>query len=644
MKYQKLFSKGKIGKMELKNRIVMPPMGTGLNSVSGEATEHIIRYYEERAKGGCGLIITEISRIDDEWGIGMPNQLQPTHGKFVAGIERLARAVHKHDSKILLQLHHPGRENRSSLIDGRQIVAPSAIPCKVVGEMPRALTTAECEMLVQKFIRGAVFAMMAGCDGVELHAAHGYLINQFLSPYTNVRTDKYGGNFEKRMRFIAEIINGIRAACGPNFIISVRISADEFVEGGLRMEDSVEIARRLEYLGINCINVSTGIYESSSTIVEDYVYEQGWKKHYAAAIKKAVKMPVIACCNIKRPEVAEQLLEEECCDFVALGRQQLADPEWGNKAKAGRLDDIRPCIGCLYCFKEIGALRTIKCTVNARCGREVEFAKFEKDGNGRKVVVIGGGPGGMEAARVLAIRGFNVTLLEKKDKLGGTLNVGDKPPHKEYITWLVNHLAAQIKNLGVEIKLNTPGTVEEVKKYNPYAVIVAAGGNPTVPPIPGVDKAHVVFAEDVILGNVDVKGKDIAIIGGGVTGMEVAEMYGNDCNASIFEMTGSVAPGLYPTILRRFIARVAETGTKTYTNTRVLSIGDGDITVADAAGAQRTQKADLVVLAVGTTAPRAYTDELEANFDIVKVIGDAKKAGLISDAIREGFERAFVLE
>ncbi|MBR2742371.1 MAG: FAD-dependent oxidoreductase [Clostridia bacterium] len=643
MKFEKLFQKGRIGKMELKNRIVMPPMGTGLNSASGEVTEHIIKYYEERAKGGCGLIITEISRVDDEWGIGMPNQIQVTHSKYIAGIERLAKAVHKHDSKLLIQLQHAGRENRSALIDGRQIVAPSAVPCKVIGEMPRALTTAECEMLVAKFVKGAVIAKMATADGVELHAAHGYLINQFLSPYTNKREDKYGGNFEKRMRFIQEIIDGIRAKCGRDFIISVRISADEFVEGGLRIEDSVEIARRLEYMGINCINVSTGIYESSYTIVEDYVFEQGWKRKYAAEIKKNVKMPVIACCNIKRPEVAEELLETGVCDFVALGRQQLAEPEWGNKSKAGRLDDIRPCIGCLYCFKEIGAMRTIKCTVNPRLGREVEFARFEKDGDGRKVVVAGGGPGGMEAARVLAIRGFDVTLLEKSDKLGGTLNIADKPPHKKYLTWLVNHLEHQIKDLGVDIKLNCEATVDEIKKYNPYAVIVAAGGTPTVPRIPGVDKANVVLAEDLIVKkHVDLKGKNVAIIGGGVTGLEVAEMFGADCSATVYEMARAVGTSLYPTIGRRLLMRLGQNGTKIETGTTVASIGDGEITVATRAGA-RKEKADVVVLAVGVTPNRRLADEIEAAFDNVKVIGDAKQAGLISDAIREGFEKAFVL-
>ncbi|MBQ4250059.1 MAG: FAD-dependent oxidoreductase [Clostridia bacterium] len=643
MKYEKLFQKGKIGKMELKNRIVMPPMGTGLNSASGEVTEHIIKYYEERAKGGCGLIITEISRVDDEWGIGMPNQIQVTHSKFIAGIERLAKAVHKHDSKLLIQLQHAGRENRSSLIDGRQIVAPSAIPCKVVGEMPRALTTAECEMLVGKFVKGAVIAKMANADGVELHAAHGYLINQFLSPYTNKREDKYGGNFEKRMRFIQEIIDGIRLKCGRDFIISVRISADEFVEGGLRIEDSVEIARRLEYMGINCINVSTGIYESSYTIVEDYVFEQGWKRQYAAAIKKAVKMPVIACCNIKRPEVAEELLETGVCDYVALGRQQLAEPEWGNKSKAGREDDIRPCIGCLYCFKEIGMMRTIKCTVNPRLGREVEFARFEKDGDGRKVVVVGGGPGGMEAARVLAIRGFDVTLLEKSDALGGTLNVADKPPHKKYLTWLVNNLSHQIKELGVDIKLNCAATVDEIKKYDPYAVIVAAGGTPTVPRIPGIDGANVVLAEDLIVKkHVDLKGKNVAIIGGGVTGLEVAEMFGGECNATVYEMARAVGTSLYPVIARRLLMRLGQNGTKIETGTSVVSIGDGEITVATRAGA-RKEKADVVVLAVGVTPQRQLADEIEAAFDNVKVVGDAKKAGLISDAIREGFEKAFVL-
>jgi len=333
----------------------MPAMGVSLATHNGEASDNMISYYEERAKGGCGLIITEITRIDNEYGVGTPNQLSLTDLSHVPQLERLVHAVHKYDSKLFVQLHHPGRETKSKLINDKQIVAPSAIMCKKTQEMPRALTTEECDAIMKAFVKGAVLAKTAGADGIELHAAHGYLLNQFLSPYTNKRTDKYGGNFTNRIRILAEIITAIKHLCGPDFPISVRISADEFVEGGLKLEDGIKIARTLESYGVDVINVSCGIYESGITIVEPNSYAQGWKKHLASAIRKNVKVPVIAVNNIKTPDVAEQLLEEGVCDFVGIGRGQLADPEWSNKAKRDESDYIRKCIGCLYCFEELGS-------------------------------------------------------------------------------------------------------------------------------------------------------------------------------------------------------------------------------------------------------------------------------------------------
>ena len=335
MEYNYLFKKGQIGKLTLKNRIVMPAMGTSLASSTGEASDRMIKYYEERAKGGCGLIITEITRIDDETGVGTPNQLCATNANQIPRLERLARAVHKYDTKIFLQLHHPGRQSHSRLIEGRQIAAPSPIPCKTIGEMPREMTTEEIEGLVKKFVAGAKIAQIAGIDGVELHGAHGYLIGQFMSPLTNKRTDKYGGSFVNRMRFVTEIILGIRHICGPNFPISVRIDGDEFVEGGITQEEAIKMARYLESIGVDAINVSSGTYESAVTIIEPVSYPEGWKKHLAEGIKKSVKIPVIACNNVKTPEVAERLLAEGICDFIALGRAQLADSEFGKKAMEG---------------------------------------------------------------------------------------------------------------------------------------------------------------------------------------------------------------------------------------------------------------------------------------------------------------------
>ena len=303
--YEKLFSRGKIGNLELKSRIVMPPMGTSMACANGEASPEIIRYYEERAKAGCALICTEITCVDEETGAGGFYQLHATSPKYVQSLKKLADTMHRYDTKIFLQLHHPGREISSAMEPAGEIVAPSAIPCPVIGEVPRAMTTAEVEAMGKKFVKAAMMAKMAGMDGVELHAAHGYLLNQFMSPLTNKRTDRYGGDFVNRMRLIAEIIIGIRYACGPDFPVSVRISANEYLEGGIDLKEGVRIARYLESLGIVSINVSCGTYATGDTIVEPYYRDECWKKDLAATIKAAVKIPVIAVNTVKNPATAE---------------------------------------------------------------------------------------------------------------------------------------------------------------------------------------------------------------------------------------------------------------------------------------------------------------------------------------------------
>lgn len=644
MSYEKLFQKGKIGSLTLKNRIVMPAMGTGFASSTGEASDEIIRYYEERAKGGCGLIITEITRIDEETGIGMSCQLSATSGKHIQRLERLADAVHRYDTKIFAQLHHPGRETPSKLLGGKQIVAPSPIACKVVGETPRELTTAECEAMTKKFVAGAVIARTAGLDGVEVHAAHGYLINQFLSPYTNKRTDKYGGNFVNRMRFLTEIIVGIRYAC-PGFPISVRISADEFIEGGLKLEDSVKIARYLESIGVSAINVSCGTYESGYTVIEPYTLPEGWKKHLAAAVKKAVKIPVIAVNNIKHPAVAEQLLEEGVCDFVGIGRGQLADAQWGSKAKYGQEALLRKCLGCMHCFKVANMGRAIQCTVNPVLGRETVYGddKLIRDGAGRTVAVIGGGPGGMQAAYVLAKRGFQVVLFEKAPQLGGSMNLADKPPHKELITEFIETQKNELAAVGVEVRLNTPGTVDAVKALNPYGVVVAVGGDPIRPNVPGIDGANVYSAEDILAGKVRLTGKNVAVIGGGVTGLETAEVLGENNKVAVIEMMGAVGTTLYPSVRGMLLKRLGELGVEIVTDHSLTGIGEGRINlIRTSMGYAEEREADAVVIAIGVRPRSALVEEFEAAFDKVTAVGDARRAGLIADATREANDKAFV--
>ena len=642
MYYEHLLSPGSIGGLYLKNRVVMPAMGVNLANTNGEATEVISRYYEERAKGGVGLIITEIARIDEEYGVGTPNQLSVTEGRHIPHLERMISSIQKYGTKVFIQLHHPGRETKSALIGGKQIVAPSEVMCKVTGEMPRALTTEECESLVKKFIKGAVIAKTAGADGVEIHAAHGYLLNQFLSPYTNHRTDKYGGSFHNRIRILSEIITGIKYMCGTHFPVSVRLSADEFVEGGLRLPDSVKIARTLESYGIDALNISSGIYESATTIIEPGSYAQGWKKHLASEIRKNVKIPVIAVNNIKDPETAEALLEEGVCDFVGIARGHLADPYFVHKASTGRSKEIRKCIGCLNCFAELNQGRHIKCTVNGALGREVEFSSLEKNGVGKVAAVIGGGPAGMQASLVLDKKGYQVVLFEEKDHLGGTLNVAYQAPLKDKVKAMNDGLISEIEASSVEVRLGKKASVEDVKALNPSSVFVAVGASPSIPPIPGIDKDNVQKAEDVLLGKVKPVGR-VLIIGSGLTGLETAEVLAEKGHpVTVVEMQKEIGPGINRTILIDLMMRFKKFSPALLPNHKLLSISDQGVMLMN----QRTSQgifveADTIVLALGVSPRREQVAAFRQSFNNVRVIGDANRGGRIQEAIKDGYQEAF---
>lgn len=643
--YEKLFSRGRIGNLELKSRIVMPPMGTSMAAMNGEASDRIIRYYEERAKAGCGLICTEVTCVDEDWGCAGFYQLHASSMRYAQSLKKLADAVHKYDTKIFLQLHHPGREINSIYQGKGQIVAPSAIPCPVCREMPHELTTAECEGLVNKFVAAAKVAKMAGMDGVELHAAHGYLINQFLSPHTNKRTDKYGGDFFGRMRFIDEIVINIRMQL-PGFPVSVRYSADEFLPDGITLEEGVKIARHLESIGVVSLNVSCGTYETGNTIVEPYFRKEMWKKHLAASVKAAVKIPVIAVNTVKYPATAEKLLEEGVCDFVALGRAQLADPEWAKKTKEGNEKLIRKCMGCMFCFKSALSGMPIICNANPTLGLEELYNEdtLKKDGNGRTIAVIGGGPAGMQAAQVMARRGYKPVIFEKGAELGGQMNIAKLPENKEMLGELVKTLIAQTEDLGIEVRLNTEASIEDIKALNPAGVIVAAGSKPFKLPVPGADKENVSLASDVLLGNVRYENKSIVVVGAGVTGIETAETLAIQGNkVTIIEMGTAVGDPLYPSLKAYYGKRLAELGVEIKTMTRLFEICDDKVVVRNSATAFRGEiPCDAVVFANGVRSERTVAEACYANFDKVICVGDVNNTGLIGDALRDANSKAWV--
>lgn len=644
MSYVKLFEPGKIGSLELKSRIVMPAMGCSLAESSGEAGARMIKYYADRARGGAGLIITEITRVDDETGVGTPNQLSVTNTHVISQLHRLVEAVHAYDTKLFVQLHHPGNQTPSRLIGGKQPVSASDVTCKVIGEQPRALETEEVEAMVKKFVTGAVIAQKAGVDGVEIHAAHGYLVSQFLSPLTNKRTDKYGGSFEGRLRFITEIIMGIRAYCGPKFPISVRMNGNDYLPGGLEDEDGIRIAQYLEKLGVNCINVSCGMYDSGSTIIEPSYYAEGWKKHLGANIRKAVSIPVIAVDAIKHPSVAEQMLEEGNCDFVGIARGFLADADWGLKAKCGNEKVLRKCLGCMECFRILNDGLPLGCTVNPVLGREFEWGdeKLVKNGGGKTVAVVGGGPAGMEAALTLAKRGFKVVLFEKGGKLGGTANLAAIPPNKGLLNELVDTMAAQIEEAGVEVHLNTPGTLEVINAAGAEAVFLATGGKPVCPNLPGIERA--VTAEDVLAGKAEVKGENVVVVGGGVTGLETAETLAKDHKVTVVEMLDKVGGNLYPSIVLHLAQEIMKAGGTIAKGKALVEVLEDKVCVKDTKTEELAAlPADTVVLAMGVRPERPEFAELSKAFgDNLILVGDADRTGQIYDALHTAHDRAFV--
>lgn len=639
MTYDTMKSPVFIGQVKIANRVVMPAMGVNLSSPAGGVSDDIIAFYEARARGGVGLIISEITRISDGEGIGEPCQLAARGIGDIPDLQRLMDAIHKYPTKLFIQLQHPGIMASPALI-GRQAVSASSIE-GWPGSPGRCLETNECESLVEAFIRGAEVARQAGADGVELHAAHGYLINQFLSPAFNLRTDKWGGDFEGRMRFVTEIIKGIKNRCDQSFPISVRINAEEAIPNGIRLEESARIAIALEDAGADAINVSC----YSKGCIDPGSYPQGWKKYMAEAIKKVVSIPVISVCNIKEPEIGEQLLQEGVCDLIGVGRGHLADPEWCKKSFEGRKEEIRLCIGCMTCFEEICKPHRVKCAVNPVTGREREYSAPQKNGEGRKVVVVGGGPAGIEAALVLKERNFKPVIFEEKKRLGGALNIADKGYGKMIMTKYTDSLITQIKKAGIEVRYDEVATVEKIKALDPCGIFVACGGHPVKPPIPGIDHDHVCTAEEVLLGQTKPKGS-VAVIGSGMTGLEASEILASSgCHLTIVEMVESLGPGMYPPLVENLMERIMPHSPKIFTMHRLEQIDDSGITIKNLPEKEPLfLPVDWVVLAVGGQPRAEVVDNIRSSFSNVRIIGDAVKCGRILEATQDAHAKAFVFE
>ena len=589
----KLFTPGKIGKLTIKNRAVLAPMQMMYGEHLGYAGEKAIAYYEERARGGVGLIIVEGVNVDEVNNKPWNLQMSLASDKYTASFQPLTEAIHKYDCRCFVQLHHYGA--KSAPTAAGKAWAVSEVPVAPGGPSAHKMTVEEIKIVEQRFVDAAVRAQKAGFDGVELAGSHGYLLHQFLSPYYNDRTDEYGGSIENCLRIYTEIVQGIKARLGRDFPVSVRFCGDEFtphIPKTRTVEDAPAIARVLEAAGADALNMSNGNNFNADANCEPYSYDSFFMK----------------------------------------------------KAAKGDVAGIRKCIGCMYCREQLYAQLPVKCALNPRVGYESVYPLVpEQDGAGRVVVVIGGGPAGMQSAVTLAKRGFDVTLFEKEDTLGGTMNLADKGPHKEKITRFVETMKAEVERAGVKVLLGKAPSIDEVKALAPEGVVMAAGAAPIVPRIPGVDKPHVCTAYDVISGDVKVSGK-VALIGSGITGLECAEMMLNEgCQVAMVEMLDAVGTGMFSVIINDIMSRIKPKDPTMYLHTMLTEIGDGYVMVKDVkTGEEKRIEADHVVLSLGV-APRAdVLAEYRSAFKNVICVGDNAQRGRIPHATKEGYIKSLV--
>ena len=630
----RLWEPFQIGQMELRNRIVMPPMVTRYGTEDGCVTERTRDYYEARAKGGAALLIVEATYIHLR-GWAFANQLGISDDRFIPGMSELVQAIHRHGAKAAIQLHHGGRMAKSEL-SGMQPVAPSplAIPG---GEIPKELTVDEIAEIITFFVEAALRARKAGFDGVEIHGAHSYLIDQFLSRSSNKRQDIYGGVLRNRARLLVEVIKAVKEAAGENYPVWCRINGKEYgTEEGTTLEEAQEIAQMAQSAGADAINVSA-FGPKAPTNLTSPKFVPAVIEDLAEGIKQAVNVPVIAVGRIA-PEVGERILEEGKADLIAIGKALLADPELLNKVASGRPEDVTPCIICMGCRDDLRypAVLGIRCSVNAALGKEKEY-RIVPAKSSRKVLVVGGGPAGMEAARVAALRGHKVALWEKESRLGGQLIEAAIPPHKDRIGFLTEYLQTQLKKLDVEVELSKEATAAMIEEFKPEVVILATGIKPLIPEIPGLDKARVVQAGDVLEGKVEV-GNRVVVMGGELVGCETAEfLVEKGKKITVMRRGAEMALGVGPSLRGFFLSRLLEKGVTLLTEIRYNEVTSGGLVVTTKEGEKKTIEADTIVLAAGSIPDKKLYQDIKGKVPEVHCVGDCVEPRTIRDAIAEGY-------
>jgi len=628
--------------LTLRNRIVMPGMDTNFGDEQGNIGEDTYRYYERRARGGAGLIIVEGAYFDKR-GAGTQNMLALDSRKRIPQFTRLTEMIKRHGARTLLQVYHAGAQ-ATSFMAGMKPVGPSAVPFQMSGETPRRLGKLEIRAIVWGYARACNRAMHAGFDGVEIHAGHGYLMNQFFSPRTNKRRDEYGGGFDDRIRLHMEVLNAVRSNCRSDFIIAFRLNGRDYIDGGIEIEETCRLAQILEQGGLDLLNVTGGVFDSPGFPVVPYMnYPRGVFADAAGRIRQSLsgRTPVCVVGRINTPESAEKILNEGKADLIALGRALIADPDFPGKVAEGRADQIRPCIGCNACLDRIMTEQPVACTVNA--GLLDENASATPPQQQRRVLVAGAGPAGLEAARTAAQRGHHVTLIEAGERIGGALHAASSAPMKQEIRQLVPYYERLLQELPIDLRLSTRLTAALVKDLHPDTLILATGSGFEVSGIQGVEScAHSTYAE--LLSGTIPAGKRICVLGGGMIGLDVADLLaGMRKQVTIVEAGKRLAADLYALVGREMEAVVARSEhIRIYLQTTVSRIHD-QVLYGERDGTSLEIPFDHLVLASGRIAAPNPLDGAERQVEQVIRIGDCGQPGLIFNAIHGGYQTALAI-
>ena len=642
--YTKLWQPIKINKMRLRNRIMLSAMGTFTPMQDGTDSEEGIRYYEERAKGGAGLIMTGAMFLSEKTAQGGPT-LALYNTRAIPKTTVLVERVHRWGAKICLQLSCGTGRNGMPDIGERVPISSSANPSFYNPEMIcRPLEVDEIKEIMKEFAVAAQFALNAGFDAVEVHGHAGYLIDQFISPQWNHRTDEYGGSWENRTRFAKEIVESIRNVVGPNFPIIFRISLDHMYKGGRTLEDSMPILELLEKAGVDAFDIDSGCYETMDYIFPTCYTGEACMAYVCEEARKHVTVPIINAGNHSM-ETAVELLDSGNADIISFGRQLIADPQFPNKLKAGHREDIRPCILCNEeCIGRIfGRLTQLSCTVNPNTGLETSMV-VTKLPEKKKVVVIGAGPGGLEAARTAAVRGCDVTLYEAGDKIGGTFGAIATPSFKKRIRDLMKWYGVQLDKLGVDVKFNTKITADSDVLKDADAIFVATGSVPFVPKMDGMDSAKVI---DVTKAHINgVPGEKVVICGGGLSGCDTAlELAMQGKKVTIVEMRDACAADVMLINKISLDRMLAQYQVEILTSTKVCGISDAGVKVQDKDGKESVLEADNIITAFGQRPNSQIAEEIGDKYPMkTTLIGDCQKTSKAGAAIREGYYAAMALQ